>query len=51
MLNAGAFKMRAGILELIAGIAVTSVDGVSGTGMRGDHPEDRKRRKNLSRGM
>jgi uncharacterized alkaline shock family protein YloU len=51
MINAGAFKMRAGILELIAGIALNAVEGVSGTGMRGDHPEDRRRRKNLSKGM
>ena len=51
MLDAGDFKMRPGILELIAGIAIAGVDGATGTGVRPDHPEDLKKRKNLSRGI
>jgi uncharacterized alkaline shock family protein YloU len=51
MLDAGTFKMRPGILELIAGIALSEVEGASGTGVRSDHPENLKRRKNLSRGI
>ncbi len=45
------FRVRAGILELIAGIALGEVEGVSGTGARADHPEDRRKRKYLSRGI
>ena len=51
MLDAGTFKMRPGILELIAGIALSGVEGASGTGVRLDHPEDLKKRKNLSKGI
>jgi uncharacterized alkaline shock family protein YloU len=45
------FKMRPGILELIAGIALHGVEGVSGIGIRPDHPEDLKKRRNLSKGI
>jgi uncharacterized alkaline shock family protein YloU len=45
------FKMRAGIMELIAGIALSGVEGVSGIAMRPEHPEDLKKRKNLSKGI
>jgi len=51
MMEAENFKMRTGMLELIAGIALAGVEGVSGTGMRVDHPEDLRRRKNLSKGI
>ena len=45
------FSMRAGIVELIAGIALSGVEGASGTGVRSDHPEDLKKRKSLSKGI
>jgi uncharacterized alkaline shock family protein YloU len=51
MFDAGDFKIRAGIPELIAGIALSGVEGAWGTGIRHDHPEDRKRRKSLSKGI
>lgn len=51
MLDAGEYKLRSGVLELMAGIALSSVEGVSGVGVRGDNPEDRKKRKNLTRGI
>ncbi len=51
MLDAGTFKMRAGVLELIAGIALCGIDGALGTAMRADHPEDLKKRKNLAKGV
>lgn len=51
MLDAGTFKMRSGVLELVAGIALSGVEGASGIGLRGDHPEDAKKRKNLTKGI
>jgi uncharacterized alkaline shock family protein YloU len=51
MLEAGMFKMRPGILELIAGIAVSGVEGAASVAMRADHPEDQKKRKILSKGV
>jgi len=51
VLDAGDYKLRQGVLELIAGIAVNSVDGASGVAVRPDHPEDRKRRKHLAKGI
>ncbi|OFW70602.1 MAG: hypothetical protein A2V52_07420 [Actinobacteria bacterium RBG_19FT_COMBO_54_7] len=51
MLDAGSYKLKSGVLELIAGIALSCVDGVSGTGIRGDHPEDAKRRKHITKGI
>lgn len=52
MAGADAFRLRPGVLELIAGIALSRVEGAAGIGMRGDHAEDaRQRRKNLTRGI
>ncbi|MBN2027779.1 MAG: Asp23/Gls24 family envelope stress response protein [Actinobacteria bacterium] len=51
MLDAGSYKMRQGIPELIAGIALAGIEGVSGIGIRIEHPEDARKRKNLSRGI
>jgi uncharacterized alkaline shock family protein YloU len=51
MQDAEAFKMRGGVLELIAGIALSGVEGMSGIAMRADHPEDLKKRKSLSKGI
>jgi uncharacterized alkaline shock family protein YloU len=45
------YRMREGIVELIAGIALSRVEGVSGTGVRADHPEDLKKKKNLIKGI
>ncbi len=51
MLQAESFKMRTGILELISGVALAGVEGASGIGVRADHPEDLRKRKNLSKGI
>ena len=51
MLDADTYKMRQGIPELIAGITLAGIDGASGTGIRIEHPEDAKKRKNLSKGI
>jgi len=51
MLDAGGFKMRQGILELIAGIALAEVEGASGVAVRPDNPDDLRKRKNLTRGI
>lgn len=51
MLDAGTFKMRHGIPELIAGITLAKIDGATGTGIRIEHPEDARKRKNLSKGI
>jgi len=51
MLDAGTYKMRPGILELIAGIAMNGVEGAASVAMRPDHPEDVKKRKALSKGI
>jgi uncharacterized alkaline shock family protein YloU len=51
MLETETFKMRAGIMELIAGMALAGAEGVSGIGMRTDHPEDKRKRKNLGKGI
>ncbi|MFW6113743.1 MAG: Asp23/Gls24 family envelope stress response protein [Actinomycetota bacterium] len=51
MLDAGTFKIRQGVLELIAGIALSRVSGASGTGFRSDHPEDLRKRKYLTKGV
>lgn len=45
------FRLRSGVLELIAGIALYGVEGACGIAMRADHPEDLKKRKNLSKGI
>ena len=51
MMDMGIYKMRPGMLELIAGIALSEVEGASGVGVRSDHPEDLKKRKNLTKGI
>ena len=51
MLEAESFKLRHGLLELIAGIAMSGVDGAAGVAMRGNRPEDAKKRKVLSKGI
>ncbi|RJP30355.1 MAG: Asp23/Gls24 family envelope stress response protein [Actinobacteria bacterium] len=51
MLDTGVFKMRTEILELIAGIALSRIEGATGTGMRADHPDDLKKRKSLTKGI
>ncbi|MEW6553154.1 MAG: Asp23/Gls24 family envelope stress response protein [Actinomycetota bacterium] len=51
MLEAETYRIRAGVLELIAGIALAEVHGVSGTGIRTDHPEDLRKRKSLIKGV
>lgn len=51
MLDVESFKMRSGVLELIAGIAMSGVEGASSIAMRGDHPEDLRKRKVLSKGV
>jgi uncharacterized alkaline shock family protein YloU len=51
MLDAGNFKLRQGVLELIAGIALNNVEGASGTGIRLEHPEDARKRKHLAKGI
>jgi uncharacterized alkaline shock family protein YloU len=51
MVDAGDYKMRPGILELIAGISLSRIEGTSGVGIRSDHPEDAKKRKSLSKGI
>jgi len=35
----------------MAGIALSGVEGASGVGVRSDHPEDVRKRKNLSKGI
>ncbi len=51
MLDAGSFKLRTGLLEVIAGIALSGVEGAWGMGVRCDHPDDLKKRKNLAKGI
>jgi uncharacterized alkaline shock family protein YloU len=51
MLDTGIYKMRPGMLELIAGIALSEIEGASGVGVRSDHPDDLKKRKNLTKGI
>lgn len=45
------FKLHAGILELIAGMALLKLEGGGGSGLRMDHPEDRQKKKNLVKGV
>jgi uncharacterized alkaline shock family protein YloU len=51
MLDVGIFRMRPGVLELIAGIALCRVEGASNIGGRSDRREDARKRKNLSKGI
>ncbi len=45
------FKLRPGVLELIAGIALLELEGGNGIGLRPDHFEDRLKKKNLVKGI
>ena len=45
------FKLHAGVLELIAGMALLELEGGGGIGLRMDHPEDRQKKKNLVKGV
>lgn len=51
MLDADDYSMRQGVLELIAGIALSRVEGASGIAVRSEHPEDARKRKNLTKGI
>ncbi|WP_287155200.1 Asp23/Gls24 family envelope stress response protein [Candidatus Solincola tengchongensis] len=51
MLEAGEYKLRQGVLELIAGIALNSVEGASGVGLRGEPAEEGRKRRNLAKGI
>jgi uncharacterized alkaline shock family protein YloU len=51
MIDAGSFKLRSGVLELIAGIALSRVEGTSGTGIRNEHPDDARKRKHIAKGI
>jgi uncharacterized alkaline shock family protein YloU len=51
MIDAGSFKLRSGVLELIAGIALSGIEGVSGMGIRSEHPDDVKKRKHIAKGI
>lgn len=51
MLDAGDYKLRQGMLELMAGIALSQVDGASGVAMRVEGMDEGKRRKNLAKGI
>lgn len=51
MLDADGFKLRAGLLEIMAGVAVSRVEGAWGMGVRPDHAEDLRKRKNLAKGI
>ncbi len=51
VLDAGDFKLRQGVLELIAGIALNAVGGASGVAVRPEHPEERRKRKHLVKGI
>jgi uncharacterized alkaline shock family protein YloU len=51
MLDAGDYRLRQGMLELMAGIALSRVDGASGVAMRGEVADEGKKRKNLAKGI
>ncbi len=51
MLDLGDYKLRPGMIELMAGIALSRVEGVSGVAMRGEGMDEGKRRKNLAKGI
>lgn len=51
MIDAGEYKLRQGVLELIAGIALNSVEGASGVAVRGDPADEGRRKKNLAKGI
>jgi uncharacterized alkaline shock family protein YloU len=45
------FKLHAGILELIAGMALLKLEGGGSAGLRTEHPDDRPKKKNLAKGI
>ncbi len=45
------FKLRPGMLELVAGMAVSGVEGVWGSGARPEHPDDARKKRNLAKGV
>ena len=45
------FKLHAGILELIAGIALLKLEGGGSAGQRSEHADDRHRKKGLAKGI
>ena len=45
------YRMKPGLLELIAGMTLLKVEGASGTGARRDHEERAARKKNLAKGI
>jgi uncharacterized alkaline shock family protein YloU len=51
MFDSGSYKLKAGLLELIAGIALSRIDGAAGTGIRADHPEDARKKKHIAKGI
>ncbi len=51
MLDAVTYRMRPGILELIAGIALCGVEGASNVGGKGDRREEARKRKNISKSI
>lgn len=51
MLDAGDYKLRQGMLEMMAGIALSQVEGASGVAMRGEGMDEGKKRKNFVKGI
>ncbi len=51
MLDMGEFRIRQGLLELMAGIALSQVEGASGVAARGEGEDEGRRRRNYARGI
>lgn len=49
--DCGEYRIRHGVLELIAGLALLKVDGVKGAGLRAGQGDERPKRKNITRGI
>lgn len=45
------YRIKPGLLELIAGITLLKVEGASGIGTRRDHEERAARKKDLAKGI
>ncbi len=45
------YRMKPGLLELIAGITLLKVEGASGIAARRDHEERTARKKNMGKGI
>lgn len=45
------FRLHAGILELIAGMALLKLEGGGSAGQRAENPDDRPRKKSLAKGI